>query len=106
MHALGLANQRCDTMYHMGRVGLRELRHNTAEVVARAEAGETVTITNRGRPVARMTRIPTSTRQELIQAGVLVPATGNIDDLPEPVEVQGVSVSEVLLAMREEDRER
>jgi prevent-host-death family protein len=35
-----------------GTVGLRELRQNASELVRRAEAGETVTITVSGRPAA------------------------------------------------------
>ena len=35
-----------------GTVGLRELRQNASELVRRAEAGETLTITVSGRPAA------------------------------------------------------
>ena len=35
-------------------VGLRELKQNPSEVVARAENGETITITVQGRPVAQL----------------------------------------------------
>lgn len=38
-------------MSHM-EVSVRELRNRTAEVVAAVEAGQSVTLTNRGRPVA------------------------------------------------------
>jgi len=93
-------------MYHMSEVGLRELRHNTAEIVARAQAGEAITITDRGKPVARLTQVVNSTRHELITAGALVPASGDLEALPEPIEVQGVPVSEILLEMRAGDRER
>jgi prevent-host-death family protein len=37
---------------HDGTVGLRELRQNASELVRRAEAGETLTITVSGRPAA------------------------------------------------------
>jgi prevent-host-death family protein len=36
----------------MSEVGLRELRQNASELVRRAEAGERLTITMAGRPVA------------------------------------------------------
>ena len=39
----------------MESVGIRELRQNASQVVARAAAGEVITITDRGRPVAQMT---------------------------------------------------
>jgi len=35
-------------------VGLRELRQNASDLVRRAEAGETVTVTVSGRPAARL----------------------------------------------------
>lgn len=38
----------------MNSVGLRELKQNPSEVVARAEAGETIVITVQGRPVAQL----------------------------------------------------
>lgn len=38
----------------MTSVGLRELKQNPSEVVARAEAGETIVITVQGRPVAQL----------------------------------------------------
>lgn len=39
----------------MNSVGLRELKQNPSEVVARAEHGETIVITVQGRPVAKIT---------------------------------------------------
>ncbi len=41
------------TLSHMD-VGLRELRQNASDLVRRAEAGETVTVTVSGRPAARL----------------------------------------------------
>ena len=38
----------------MAEVAARELRNNTAELLRRVEAGEQVTITSRGRPVAEL----------------------------------------------------
>ncbi|CAN5258259.1 hypothetical protein BH11ACT4_BH11ACT4_25360 [soil metagenome] len=38
----------------MNSVGLRELKQNPSEVVARAEAGETIVITVQGRPAAQL----------------------------------------------------
>ena len=35
-------------------VGLRDLRHHTSDVLARVRHGETIIITDRGRPVARL----------------------------------------------------
>lgn len=38
----------------MDSVGIRELKQNASAVVARAAAGETIMITDRGRPVAQI----------------------------------------------------
>jgi len=55
----------------MSSVAVRELRNRTADVVRRVEAGETVTLTNRGREVARIVpvvqgRKPYLTREEFL----------------------------------------
>lgn len=89
-------------MKHMREVGIRALKQNASAVVAKAAAGEIVTITSRGRPVALMTPIPKSRLQELIDAGLVAAATRDIADLPDPIE--GPSLSEVLAEMREEER--
>jgi len=54
---------------HMSEVGIRALKQNASAVVAEAAAGDAVTITDRGRPVAVMTAIPQSRLQALIEAG-------------------------------------
>lgn len=41
----------------MAEIAVRELRNDTAEVLRRVEGGEDVTITVRGRPVARLTPV-------------------------------------------------
>ncbi len=41
-------------------VGVRELKAKLSEYVARAAAGESVIVTDRGRPVARLTGLDTS----------------------------------------------
>ena len=47
-------------MKHMADVGIRALKQNASAVVAEAAAGATVTITDRGRPVAQLTPLPSS----------------------------------------------
>lgn len=89
----------------MGQVGIRELKQNASQVVARAAAGETVTITDRGRPVAQLTPMPTSRLDQLIAAGLATPARRDIRELPEPEpHPDGPTVlSDALMAEREED---
>jgi len=57
----------------MGAVAARELRNNTAEVIRRVQAGEEVTLTNRGEPVAKIIPIdshrkkPYMTKEEFLE---------------------------------------
>ncbi|WP_419915395.1 type II toxin-antitoxin system Phd/YefM family antitoxin [Candidatus Poriferisodalis sp.] len=93
----------------MAEVGIRALKQNASEVVARVEAGEEITVTNRGRPVAKIVPHVSKPRQsrieEMIARGEITPATGDIRDfLPPPPAPPGRSLSEVLLEMRAEER--
>ncbi len=46
---------------HMAEVASRELRNHTAEVLRRVQAGEEITITVRGKPVAQV--VPLDSRR-------------------------------------------
>lgn len=87
----------------MTEIGIRALKQNASEVVADAAAGEVVTITLRGRPVARMTAIALSRLEALIASGQARPARGDIGDLPAPQEGP-TRLSEQLEAMRADER--
>lgn len=86
----------------MSEVGIRALKQNASAVVAEAAAGDTVTITDRGRPVARMTAIPTSPLRALIDEGRARVPRRRIADLPEPE--PGPDASAALSAMRDDER--
>jgi prevent-host-death family protein len=76
----------------MREVGIRALKQNASAVVADAASGATVTITDRGRPVAQMTAIPVSRLLSLIETGRARRARRDIVDLPaqdEGPEVEG-----------------
>lgn len=94
----------------MAQVGIRELKQNASEVVARVEAGEEITVTNRGRPVARLVPHIRQTRrsrlEEMIALGIARPGKGSLCDLPPPRPARPGrrSLSEELLAMREDER--
>lgn len=87
----------------MADVGIRALKQNASAVVAAAAAGEIVTITDRGRPVARMTTIPTSRLVQLVDAGAARPPRRSITDIPAPE--AGPDVSAELAAMRDAERD-
>jgi prevent-host-death family protein len=86
----------------MAEVGIRALKQNASAVVAEAAAGQTVTITDRNRPVAQLTPIPSAPLQQLVSAGQVRPAKVRITDLdpPEP----GPALSVALLVQRDEER--
>ncbi len=90
------------------RVGVRELRQNLSVYLRRIEAGETLEVTEHGRPVARLTPLPPqhlSMLDRLVSEGRAIPAAGgNLADLgPPPGIGPGPTLSEVLAAMRDED---
>lgn len=70
----------------MTRIGIRELRQKASEYLRRVERGETIEVTDRGRPVALLTPIPDAPPLERLRAaGDVDVASGNMDDLPEPL---------------------
>jgi prevent-host-death family protein len=87
---------------HITTVGIRALKQNASAVVADAAAGETITITDRGRPVAQLTPLATSPLSAMLAAGRGRSARRSIASLGQP-EV-GPPLSTVLAAMRDEDR--
>lgn len=86
----------------MERAGIRELKQNASAVVSAAAAGQTVIITDRGREVAQLSPISASPLEQLRAAGRVREAYGTLADLPYPE--PGAPISEVLAAMREEER--
>ena len=89
----------------MAKVPIRQLNQDTAGVLARVERGETVEITNRGRPVARIVPVGSDTLADLITAGVVVPPTitGPIP-MPTVPAPAGENAGELLSSLRDEER--
>lgn len=91
----------------MASAGVRELRQRASELLRRVEGGETIEITDRGRPVALLSPLPEGGRLERLRAaGDLEPATAELDDLPEPLDPEpGIALpSAVLARLRREER--
>ena len=86
----------------MAEVGIRALKQNASAVVSDAASGETITITDRGRPVAQMTAIPKSRLQALIGSGRARVARRRFEDLPAPT--AGPVLSSELDRMRDAER--
>ncbi|HNI35071.1 MAG TPA: type II toxin-antitoxin system prevent-host-death family antitoxin [Microthrixaceae bacterium] len=90
----------------MAQVGIRALKQNASAVVAEAASGETVTITDRGRPVAQMTAIPMSRLAALIGAGRARPPLRDLSELAAPKRgaARSPSLSDTLADMRDDER--
>ncbi len=71
-------------------------------MVAEAVAGETVTITVRGKPVAQITALPKSRLSTLVDAGRARPPSRAIADLPAPE--PGPELAAALARMRHDER--
>jgi prevent-host-death family protein len=90
----------------MIRVGIRELRQDASTWVRRAAAGETIEVTDRGRPVAHLGPIVARPRglAALEATGSIRRARGRLADLPPVEPVDGARpLSEVLEELRDED---
>ena len=91
----------------MTSVGVRELRQRASELLRIVERGETVEITDRGRPVALLTPLPAGSAYErLVATGIIESAASSLDDLPEPLElaVDAERPSAVLSRLRRDER--
>ncbi len=90
----------------MSKVGIRALKQNASAVVAEAAAGELVTITDRGRPVAQMVPIAGTRIEALIAADRARPALRRLSGLSSPAR-RGRGrrpLSEALDEMRQAER--
>lgn len=90
----------------MKEVGVRALKQNASAVVAEASAGEIVTITDRGRPVAQLVPLPLSRMASLAAAGRVRPPKRSLSDLgPAPRRRRGrPKLSAVLEELRDDQR--
>jgi prevent-host-death family protein len=90
---------------HPERVGVRELRQNLSVYLRRVERGESLVVTEHGRPVARLGPLPVggSTIEQLIDQGRITPANGSLDGLPA---LRGPITDEASRALEQQRRER
>jgi prevent-host-death family protein len=91
----------------MTTVGVRELRQRASDLLRRVEHGETIEITDRGRPVALLTPVPeVSGLQRMRAAGDIDPATEDPANLPALIDLPSgaESPSTVLARLRRDER--
>jgi len=91
----------------MRSVGVRELRQRASELLRLVAGGETIEVTDRGRPVAVLAPVPGGSPLDQLRAsGEVTPGEGDLDDLPEPLPlpVGKESPSAVLERLRRNER--
>ena len=72
-------------------VGVRELRDGLSRYLAMVREGHTITVTDHGRPAARIIPIGVPTKlEQLIAAGKVTPARRQKGSRPAPVKTAGV----------------
>lgn len=90
----------------MRSIGVRELRQRASEYLRLVESGETVQVTDRGRPVALLVPIPARDPLERLEAeGRLARAEGDLLELgaPLPPAAGEPLPGEVLAGMRADE---
>ncbi|MFN2568938.1 MAG: type II toxin-antitoxin system Phd/YefM family antitoxin [Candidatus Dormibacteria bacterium] len=90
----------------MASVGIRELRQRASALLRRVEAGETIEVTDRGRPVAVLAPAPQpGPLDRLRSSGDVTPATAPLEGLPEAIALGGDEApSQVLERLRSDER--
>lgn len=90
----------------MASVGIRELRQRASELLRRVEDGESIEITDRGRPVALLGPLPDDPLERLRASGDLQESERDLADLPEPISAPPGSElpSSVLARLRQDER--
>ena len=90
----------------MIRAGIRELRQNASSLIRRVIEGETIEVTERGRPVARIVPLHgRSVLDQMIAEGRATPARGDLLDLKPLPPLSGKrSLSDVLADLRTDER--
>lgn len=88
----------------MDRIGVRELRQHATRYLARVERGETLEVTTRGRPVARLVPVRNVPWDDLLSSGQLLPPSDDSDLTDESPLDYDVDASGRLAEMREDSR--
>lgn len=84
-------------------VGVRDLKNNLSRYLGQVEAGIEVVVTDRGRPIARLTGMDAVTGDKLaamIEAGLVRPPVAKARQRPVPLKSNG-SVSELVAEQRQ-----
>jgi prevent-host-death family protein len=86
------------------RIAVRVLNQDTAGVLARVEGGETVEITSRGKPIARLVPIVDGELADLVAAGWVTPALERGPIQMPTHAIADDAASKALSGLRDEER--
>jgi prevent-host-death family protein len=88
----------------MDRVGVRELKQNASRVLERVKAGETVQVTQHGRPVALLTPLTGADGfDRLVEAGEVLLGTQELAAAAPVAVAPGVRLSDEVASLRRDD---
>lgn len=87
-------------------VGIRDLKQNASAVVARVRAGDSLLVTDRGVPVARIIPIGELTLDDRVAMGLATAPTVSLDELLQslPDEPPTTLLSDILDELRDDNR--
>ena len=87
-------------------MGIRDLKQNASAVVARVKAGETIVVTERGVPVARLVPAGELRLEDLVQAGLATAPSRSLSDMLDavPEGPPTTLLSDILRDMRSDER--
>ena len=88
------------------RVSVRELRQNLSVYLRRVKDGETLEVTEHGHAVARLGPLPSaslSPYERMLAEGRIRPALRDLRDVEPLALAPGTSLTNALLAMRDEE---
>jgi prevent-host-death family protein len=88
----------------MDRIGVRELRQHASRYLARVVGGETIEVTDRGRPVALLVPVTADSWSDMVAARKVVLAADDADVADEAPADYGIDASSTLAAMRADER--
>ena len=88
----------------MDRIGVRELRQHASRYLDRVARGESLEVTDRGRPVARLVPITSEPWADMIAGGRVTPAEDGTDVTDDAPGNYDVDASAVLAEMRADER--
>jgi prevent-host-death family protein len=88
----------------MERIGVRELRQHASRYLERVARGESLEVTDRGRPVARLVPVTADRWADMIASGRVIPAEDPQDVAEETPGDYDVDASAILAEMRADER--